>query len=128
MPVLITCKFDKEPTEGDWENAGKTETSFCPLYVNESFLLIQSAAKTNAAFPHPKDATDKIWQKLANWSWRYNCSEVWTTTTDDRALLYCKLTLWAFDSGQLTKERLNSDVYLFAFQQCPIFPGNTVDL
>ena len=51
-------------------------------------------------FPHPKDATDKIWLKLANWSWRYKCSKVWMTT-DDRALLYYKLTLWAFGSGQL---------------------------
>ena len=30
-------------------------------------------------FPHPKDATAKIWLKLANWSWRYFCSNVLTT-------------------------------------------------
>ena len=51
-------------------------------------------------FPHSKDATDKIWLKLASWSWRYNCLKVWTTT-DNRALLYYKLTLWAFGSGEL---------------------------
>ena len=28
MPVLVTCKFDKDPIKGDWE---KLETSFSPL-------------------------------------------------------------------------------------------------
>ena len=52
-------------------------------------------------FPCPKDATDKFWLKSANWSWRYICSKVWTMMTDARALLYYKLTLWAFGSGEL---------------------------
>ena len=54
-------------------------------------------------FPLPKDATDKIWLKLANWSWRYFCSNVWTTDddNDDGALLYYKLALLAFGSGEL---------------------------
>ena len=33
-------------------------------------------------FPYPKDASDKIWLKLVNWSWRCNCSKVWTTDDD----------------------------------------------
>ena len=28
MPVLVTCKFDKDPIKGDWE---KLETFFSPL-------------------------------------------------------------------------------------------------
>ena len=36
MPVLVTCKFDKDLVKGDWENVG---TTFFSLYVNESFLL-----------------------------------------------------------------------------------------
>ena len=36
MPVLITCKFDKDPIKGVWDN---TETAFSLLYVNGSFLL-----------------------------------------------------------------------------------------
>ena len=74
-------------------------------------VLIRSDPKPNAAFPLPIDATDKIWLKLANWSWRYFCSKVWMTTTDDDgrrrtttddgALLYYKLALWAFGSGEL---------------------------
>ena len=65
------------------------------------------------SFPHPKDATDKIWLKLANWSWRYNCLKVWKTTGDDKdksLAIYYKLTLWAFGSGELKSEifRVNS--------------------
>ena len=54
-------------------------------------------------FPHPKDATDKIWLQLANWSWGYFCSKEWTT--DEGALLYYKLTLWAFGSGELKNKQ-----------------------
>ena len=36
MPVLVICKFDKDPIKGDWEN---TETPFFPLHVNGNFLL-----------------------------------------------------------------------------------------
>ena len=71
MPVLITCKFDKDPIKGDWENA---ETLFFPLYVNGRFLLpwlplFWSDLLKNLPqpFPLPNDATDKIWLKLANW-------------------------------------------------------------
>ena len=48
-------------------------------------VLIRSAPKPMQPFLHPKDATctDKIWLNLANWSWRYNCSKVWTKDDDD---------------------------------------------
>ena len=36
MPVLIICKFDKDPIKGDWENA---ETPFFLLHVDGNFLL-----------------------------------------------------------------------------------------
>ena len=36
MPVLVTCKFDKDLIKDDWENV---ETPFFPLYVNVRFLL-----------------------------------------------------------------------------------------
>ena len=61
-------------------------------------------------FPHPSDATHKIWSRLANWLQRYSSLKVWTTTdgrtdgrrrTDDGPLVYYKLTLWAFGSGEL---------------------------
>ena len=29
-------------------------------------------------FPQPNDASDKIWLRLANWSQRYLCLNVWT--------------------------------------------------
>ena len=52
-------------------------------------------------FPHPSDATHKIWSRLANWLQRYSSLKVWTT--DNGPLVYYKLTLWAFGSGELTK-------------------------
>ena len=59
-------------------------------------------------FPHPSDATPIIWSRLANWLQRYSSLKVWTTTdddgrTDDVPLVYYKLTLWAFGSGELNK-------------------------
>ena len=58
-------------------------------------------------FPHPSDATHKIWSRLADWLQRYSSLKVWTTTddedgrTDDGPLVYYKLTLWAFCSDEL---------------------------
>ena len=52
-------------------------------------------------FPHPSDATHTIWSRLANWLQRYSSLKVWTTTDDDGPLVYYKLTLWAFGSGEL---------------------------
>ena len=55
-------------------------------------------------FPHPSDATHKIWSRLANWFQRYSSLKVWTTNgrlTTDGPLVYYKLTLWAFGSGEL---------------------------
>ena len=49
-------------------------------------------------FPHPSDATHEIWSRLANWLQRYSFESV---DDDDGPLVYYKLTLWAFDSGEL---------------------------
>ena len=51
-------------------------------------------------FPHPIDASHNIWPRLANWLQRYSSLKVWKTA--DRPLVYYKLTLWAFGSGELT--------------------------
>ena len=75
-------------------------------------------------FPHPSDATHKIWSRLANWFQRYSSLKVWTTDddgrrrtptdddgrrrTDDGPLVYYKLTLWAFGSGELKKQNWQS--------------------
>ena len=63
-------------------------------------------------FPHPNHATHEIWSRLAHWLQRYLRLKVWTTTddddgrrTDDGPLVYYKLILWAFGSGELTKIR-----------------------
>ena len=39
-------------------------------------VLIQSAPKMHP-FPHPNDATHKIWSRLADWLQRYSSSKVW---------------------------------------------------
>ena len=58
-------------------------------------------------YPHPSDASDKIWSRLATWLQRYSSLKVWTTDHEDRRLrtdkplVYYKLTLWAFGSGEL---------------------------
>ena len=64
MPVLVTCKFDKDQTKGDLRKRGDTilpiicQRALSVAMVNT--VLILSAPEPNAAFPHPKDATDKI--------------------------------------------------------------------
>ena len=37
----------------------------------------QSAPKPYVAFPHPNDATHKIWSRLDDWLQRYSSSKVW---------------------------------------------------
>ena len=43
----------------------------------ETRVLIQSARNLMQPFPHPNDATHKIWSRLANWLQRYSSSKVW---------------------------------------------------
>ena len=97
--------LNKDPIKGDWENS---ETPFFSLYINGRFLLpwspqLWSDLPKNLMqpFPHPKNATDKIWLKLTSWSWEIS-SKVWTATDeDDGALLYYNLILRAFGSSEL---------------------------
>ena len=70
MHVLITCKYKKDRIKKKQE---KVETSFIPLYVNGGFLLpwkpeFWSNLPQNLMqpFPHPIDATHKIWSRWAN--------------------------------------------------------------
>ena len=113
MPVFVTASLTKIQLKMTEKKRGDTIFPIISQWeisvAMVTTVLIRSALKPNAAFPHPKDATDKIWLKSANLSWRYICSKVWTTT-DDGALLYYKLTLWAFGSGELKKE----GIYFFS--------------
>ena len=38
-------------------------------------------------FPHPNNASDKIWLRSANWSQRYSCLKVWTRILTHRCRL-----------------------------------------
>ena len=81
MHVLVTCKYKKDRIKNNRE---KVETSFSPLLVNGGFLLLWKPEfwsnliqNLMQPFPHPNDATHKIWSRLANWLQRYLSSNVW---------------------------------------------------
>ena len=68
-------------------------------------------------FPYPSDATHKIWSRLANWLQRFSSLKVWTTTDDDDGrLVYYKLTLWAFGSGELKRQKTYMYLYLLILE------------
>ena len=55
-------------------------------------------------FPHPNDASDKIWLQSVCWFQRYSCLNVWTdgwTNAVSTPIQTYKPTLWAFSSGEL---------------------------
>ena len=78
-------------------------------------------------FPHPSDAIHKVWSRLADSPQRYSSLKVWRTTdgrqrrTDDGPLVYYKLTLWAFGSGDLIKA--NPPGYLWSKYECFLMSG-----
>ena len=102
LPASIK-RVGSKTTEKRWR------TLFSPLYVNGGFLLpwkpeFSSNLPQNLMQPfcHPSDTTHKIQLRLADWLQRYSSLKVWTTMDDDDwPLVYYKLTLWAFGSGEL---------------------------
>ena len=62
MNIFVTCKYEEDPIKNE------VFTTFSPLYPNGSYWLpwkpeFQSdlAQKLMQPFPHPNDASDKIW-------------------------------------------------------------------
>ena len=51
MHVLVTCKYKKDRIKSNQE---KVETPFSPAVAMDTRVLIQSASKYYAAFPHPQ--------------------------------------------------------------------------
>ena len=106
MTVLGTCKFDKDPIKNE---VAILRTTFSPLQVNGSFWFpwkpeFWSDLLQMLMLMQPDDATHKIWSRLANLPQRYSSSKVWMDggwSTDGGPLVYYKLTLWAFRSGEL---------------------------
>ena len=108
VPASIK-RIGSKTTEKRWRHRFphyKSMGAFC-CHGNQSFDPV--CPKTLCSlFPHPSDATHKIWSRLADSPQRYSSLKVWTTTdgrrrrrTDDGPLVYYKLTLWAFGSGEL---------------------------
>ena len=115
MHVIVTCKYEKDPIKSIRENM---MTSFFPLQLYGSYLLpwkpeFWSDLDQNLLkpFPHPNDASDKISFQSAYRLQRYSCLKVLTParlhgrthTQTPARLVYYKLTLWAFGSGELKK-------------------------
>ena len=99
LPASIKW-IGSKTTEKRWRHRFdhyKSMGAFC-CHGNQSFDPV--CPKTFCSLsPHPSDATHKIWSRLANWLQRYSSLKVWTT--DDGPLVYYKLPLWAFGSGEL---------------------------
>ena len=89
MHVLVTCKYRKDrikTTEKRWRHCFPHYKSMGVSVAMETRVLIQSAPKPYAAFPHPSNATHKIWSRLANWLQRYSRLKVWTATDGRRTI------------------------------------------
>ena len=68
MHVIATCKYEEDPIKNLWENV---MTPFFPLVPYGSYLLPRKpefwsdlAQNLMQPFPHPNDASDKIWLRL----------------------------------------------------------------
>ena len=124
MHVLVTCKHENDLIKNNRE---KVETSFPPLEFNGCFLLVWKPEfwfdlprnLTQPSF-HPSEATHKIWSRLANWP-----QKVWTTaTTDGGPLLYKKLTLWDFGSGELVSHEVQNQIMQGAIKMVRAYSWN----
>ena len=83
MPVLVTCKSEKNLIKKQQRKGGDI---FFPIISQlalsvamEATVLIQSVQNLMQPFPHPNDASYKIWSLLANWPQRYS-SFIWIMT------------------------------------------------
>ena len=96
MDVLVTCKYEEDPIKNE---GARVDTTFYPLKPYGSYLLpwrpeFQSYLVQNLmqSIPHPNDASDKIWLRLALWLRRYSSLKMFTDArTPDRPVYY-KLT------------------------------------
>ena len=107
MHVLVTCKYKKDRIKNQWD---KVETSFFLIisqwvnfccHGNQSFDPI--CPKTLCSlFPPPVMLHIKFDQ---GWPIGFRDIQVWKCgrqrQMDDEPLVYYKLTLWAFGSGEL---------------------------
>ena len=81
MDVLVTCKIKKIRLKIKALEWSQDFTYHNPMgaiccHGNQSSDLMQP-------FPHPNDASDKMWLQLAFWLRRYTCLKVLTHTQTD---------------------------------------------
>ena len=82
IDVLITCKYEEDPIKNE---GARVFTTFSPLYSYGSYWLpwtpeVRSDLVQNLMHPSPlpKDASDKIWLRLAHWLRRYSSLKMFT--------------------------------------------------
>ena len=127
MHVLVTCKYKKDRIKSNRE---KVETSFSLLEVNgglsvamETRVLVQSVPIPYAAFPSPQSCCTYYLIKICQLADLPTCFrdiqslKVCTRRTDDGPLVYYKLTLWAFRSGELIISKCLNQWTCFEFLQ-----------
>ena len=80
MVVFVTCGYEEDPIKSE---GARVLTRFSPLRPYGSYLLPwKPEFRSNLAknlmqpFPHPTDASDKIWLQSTRWMQRYLCLKV----------------------------------------------------
>ena len=71
MYVIITCKYEKDPIKNSRENVATHFPHYNPMGAiccHGNQFWSDLAQNLMQAFPHPNDASDKIWLQSAPWS------------------------------------------------------------
>ena len=110
MHVLLTCKYkkgsDRKQSRKDGNRSDLSQNLMQPPPANPHISTPPPTTKKKKQQKTKKNkkTTDKFWQTGLDDIFVHKCVRR-TSTTDARALLYYKLTLWAFGSGELTSKQ-----------------------
>ena len=82
MDFLVTCKYEEDPIKNE---GARVDTTFSPIITlwelfvaMETRVPILPGPNLMQSIPHPKDASDKIWLRLAHWLRRYSSLKMFT--------------------------------------------------
>ena len=92
MVVLVTCKYEEDPVKNEGARVLTRFSWSYPLPWKPDFQS-DLAKNLMQPFPHPNDASDKIWLQSACWLRRYSCLKEWTHRRTPARLVYYKLTM-----------------------------------
>ena len=110
MHVLVTCKYEKDRIKSNWDIVFSIISQWGLSVANGNQSFDPVCPKTLCSLsPNPVMLHIKFDQ---DWPTGFRDIKVWkcgqrrTMTTDGRPLVYYKLTLWAFSSGELKIEKI----------------------